>query len=208
MKEDNYHDLQYHMEDVEDEQDNQETLKSGWKFELFDLVKTFVICFVSIFLITTYLIKPVTIHGKSMYPTLKDKDVGAINVISRKVFDVERFDVVVAYRDGMDWVKRIIGLPGDRVYAKDDVVYVNGKRIEEPYLNNDYVNKIRARGDKFTQDFDEVILGEDEYFLMGDNRIISKDSRDIGPFLGKSIVGKDVYVVYPFNDMKIIRNGE
>lgn len=64
MKEDNYHDLQYHMEDVEDEQDNQETLKSGWKFELFDLVKTFVICFVSIFLITTYLIKPVTIHGK------------------------------------------------------------------------------------------------------------------------------------------------
>lgn len=208
MKEDNYHDLQYHMEDVEDEQDNQETLKSGWKFELFDLVKTFVICFVSIFLITTYLIKPVTIHGKSMYPTLKDKDVGAINVISRKVFDVERFDVVVAYRDGMDWVKRVIGLPGDRVYAKDDVVYVNGKPIEEPYLNNDYVNKIRARGDKFTQDFDEVILGEDEYFLMGDNRIISKDSRDIGPFLGKSIVGKDVYVVYPFNDMKIIRNGE
>lgn len=208
MKEDNYHDLQYHMEDVEDEQDNQETLKSGWKFELFDLVKTFMICFVSIFLITTYLIKPVTIHGKSMYPTLKDKDVGAINVISRKVFDVERFDVVVAYRDGMDWVKRVIGLPGDRVYAKDDVVYVNGKPIEEPYLNNDYVNKIRARGDKFTQDFDEVILGEDEYFLMGDNRIISKDSRDIGPFLGKSIVGKDVYVVYPFNDMKIIRKGE
>lgn len=208
MKEDNYHDLQYHMEDVEDEQDNQETLKSGWKFELFDLVKTFMICFVSIFLITTYLIKPVTIHGKSMYPTLKDKDVGAINVISRKVFDVERFDVVVAYRDGMDWVKRVIGLPGDRVYAKDDVVYVNGKPIEEPYLNNDYVNKIRARGDKFTQDFDEVILGEDEYFLMGDNRIISKDSRDIGPFLGKSIVGKDVYVVYPFNDMKIIRNDE
>lgn len=208
MKEDNYHDLQYHMEDVEDEQDNQETLKSGWKFELFDLVKTFMICFVSIFLITTYLIKPVTIHGKSMYPTLKDKDVGAINVISRKVFNVERFDVVVAYRDGMDWVKRVIGLPGDRVYAKDDVVYVNGKPIEEPYLNNDYVNKIRARGDKFTQDFDEVILGEDEYFLMGDNRIISKDSRDIGPFLGKSIVGKDVYVVYPFNDMKIIRNGE
>lgn len=208
MKEDNYHDLQYHMEDVEDEQDNQETLKSGWKFELFDLAKTFMICFVSIFLITTYLIKPVTIHGKSMYPTLKDKDVGAINVISRKVFNVERFDVVVAYRDGMDWVKRVIGLPGDRVYAKDDVVYVNGKPIEEPYLNNDYVNKIRARGDKFTQDFDEVILGEDEYFLMGDNRIISKDSRDIGPFLGKSIVGKDVYVVYPFNDMKIIRNGE
>lgn len=143
-----------------------------------------------------------------MYPTLKDKDVGAINVISRKVFDVERFDVVVAYRDGMDWVKRVIGLPGDRVYAKDDVVYVNGKSIEEPYLNNDYVNKIRARGDKFTQDFDEVILEEDEYFLMGDNRIISKDSRDIGPFLGKSIIGKDVYVVYPFNDMKIIRNGE
>lgn len=208
MKEDNYHDLQYHIEDVEDEQVDLKPLKSGWKFEVLDLFKTFVICFVSIFLITTYLIKPVTVHGKSMYPTLKDKDVGAINVIFRKLFDVKRFDVVVAYRDGMDWVKRIIGLPGDRVYAKDDVVYVNGKPIEEPYLNNDYANKIRARGDKFTQDFDEVILGEDEYFLMGDNRIISKDSRDIGPFLGKSIVGKDVYVIYPFNDMKIVENGE
>lgn len=183
--------------------------KSGWKYELFDLARTFIICFIAVFLITTFLVKPVRVDGKSMYPTLHDEDIGIMNIISRKISGVNRFDVVIVYNENLheDWVKRVIGLPGDSIYAKDDVVYVNGKAIEEPYLDNDHANAIRARGDHFTNDFEEVILGEDEYFLMGDNRINSSDSRVVGPFKGEDIVGKDVYVLYPFNNMQIVGNG-
>lgn len=183
--------------------------KTGWKYELFDLARTFVICFIAVWLVTTFIVKPVKVDGKSMYPTLMDEDIGIMNIISKKIGGVDRYDVVIVKNEKMheDWVKRVIGLPGDSIYAKDDVVYVNGKPLDEPYLDNDHANAVRKRGDHFTNDFDEVILGDDEYFLMGDNRINSSDSRVVGPFKGKDIIGKDVYVVFPFDRMKIVGNG-
>lgn len=183
--------------------------KTGWKYELLDLAKTFVICFIAVFLFTHYLFKPVHVDGRSMQPTLEDNDLGFINIISRKLNGFERYDVVVVNNKEFkeDWVKRVIGLPGDSVYAKDDVVYVNGKPIEEPYLDNEIADSYHSRGELFTLDFDEVILGEDEYFLMGDNRRNSTDSRVVGPFKKEDIVGKDVYVIFPFGNMKIVGNG-
>ena len=183
--------------------------KTGWKYELLDLVKTFIICFIAVFLISHYIISPVQVDGSSMKPTLQDNDLGLMNIMNRKMSGVKRYDVVIVYNEQYDedWVKRVIGLPGDSIYAKDDVVYVNGKAIEEPYLDTDYANAFRESGNHFTQDFDIVELGEDEYFLMGDNRIDSTDSRVVGAFKGKDIIGKDVYVFYPFNHMKIVGNG-
>ncbi|MCR0153794.1 signal peptidase I, partial [[Clostridium] innocuum] len=110
--------------------------KKGLKYELLDLVKTFVICFVCIFLLTNFVVKPVRVDGRSMDPTLEDGEIGLMNVFSAKFQDIERFDVVVVYNEEKkeNWVKRVIGLPGDTIYAKDDVVYVNGMPIEEPYL--------------------------------------------------------------------------
>lgn len=207
------------MEDMNREQDvlqdnkKQETpkkeKKTGWKYELFDLARTFVICFILVWLISHFLVRPVRVDGESMKPTLMDEELGLMNIISLKTGGIDRYDVVVVNNKqaNEDWVKRVIGLPGDRLYAKDDVVYVNGKAIEEPYLDTDYANAIRARGEIFTKDFEEVILDEDEYFLMGDNRLLSHDSRAVGPFKGEDIIGKDVYVFYPFNEMKIVGNG-
>ena len=174
--------------------------KQGIKYEILDLLKTFIICFIAVFLLTTFVVKPVRVDGRSMYPTLEDGEVGLMNVFSAKFTDIDRFDVVVAYNEesGENWVKRVIGLPGDTVYAKDDVVYVNGLPIEEPYLDTDYVNQIRERGDYFTQDFDKITLGEDEYFLMGDNRVVSYDSRRVGPFKRDDIKGKGIFILYPF----------
>ena len=106
-----------------------------------------------------------------------------------------------------NWVKRVIGLPGDTIYAKDDVVYVNGMPIEEPYLDNAYANQIRRHGNNFTEDFPKRTLKDNEYFLMGDNRIVSYDSRRVGPFKREDIRGKDVYVLFPFNKIKMVRNG-
>ena len=109
--------------DVENRSDKK---KQGIKYELLDLLKTFIICFIAVFLLTTFVVKPVRVDGRSMYPTLEDGEVGLMNVFSAKFTDIDRFDVVVAYNEesGENWVKRVIGLPGDTVYAKDDVVYV------------------------------------------------------------------------------------
>ena len=191
--------------DVENRSDKK---KQGIKYELLDLLKTFIICFIAVFLLTTFVVKPVRVDGRSMYPTLEDGEVGLMKVFSAKFTDIDRFDVVVAYNEesGENWVKRVIGLPGDTVYAKDDVVYVNGLPIEEPYLDTDYVNQIRERGDYFTQDFDKITLGEDEYFLMGDNRVVSYDSRRVGPFKRDDIKGKGIFILYPFDKIKMIGN--
>lgn len=180
--------------------------KTGLKYELLDLLKTFIICFVCVFVITTFLAKPVRVDGRSMYPTLEDGEIGIMNVFSAKFQDIDRFDVVVVYNEEKkeNWVKRVIGLPGDTIYAKNDVVYVNGMAIDEPYLNSTYVKQIQNRGDMFTGDFDKVTLGDDEYFLMGDNRIVSHDSRKVGPFKREDIKGKGVMVIFPFTKIKLV----
>ena len=136
-----------------------------------------------------------------MDPTLEDGEIGLMNVFSAKFQDIERFDVVVVYNEEKkeNWVKRVIGLPGDTIYAKDDVVYVNGMPIEEPYLDNDYADSIRLTENyKFTEDFDELQLGEDEYYLMGDNRYASKDSREMGAFKRGDIKAVDFFISVGF----------
>lgn len=181
----------------------------GWKYEVIDLAKTFIVCLVVVLLLTKFVVHPVQVDGKSMYPTLEDRDIGVMNVFSAKFMGINRYDVVVVYNEEKDenWVKRVIGMPGDSIYAKDDVVYVNDQPIQEPYLDSEYVDSFRRDGLPFTQDFDKVIIPEEHYFLMGDNRPISYDSRYVGPFQKDEIRGKDVYVAYPFNHIKIVGNG-
>lgn len=183
----------------------------GWKYEIFDLVRTFLICFVVVMLISNFVVKPVHVDGDSMHPTLNDGEIGLINIFSVQQQGIERQDVVVAkhedYNGKEDWVKRVIGLPNDTVYAKNDVIYINDKALAEPYLDNEYANNIRKQGRVFTEDFDKVTLQDDEYFLMGDNRVVSFDSRKVGAFKEKDIIGKDAYIIFPFGDMKMVRNG-
>lgn len=182
--------------------------KSRFVYELLDLLKTFLICFVIVFLFTQFLLKPVHVDGDSMYPTLKDEEVGFVNIFSAKHLGIHRFDVVVVHHEETDdnWVKRVIGLPHDTIYAKDDVLYINGEPQEESYLNTSYVKSIRAQGRKFTEDFGPITLKDDEYFVMGDNRVVSHDSRAVGPFHKEDIIGKNAYILYPFNEMKIVNN--
>ncbi|MEG0273999.1 signal peptidase I [Amedibacillus sp. YH-ame10] len=186
--------------------------KEGIAYEIWDLFKTFVICAVFVFLLTTFVVKPVQVEGVSMTPTLENKQIGVMNVIDVKIHGINRFDVVVVSDDkitgGDNWVKRVIGLPGDSIYAKDDVVYVNGQAIDEPYLDTKYVDNFKNKiNPVFTGDFEKITLKEGEYFLMGDNRPYSHDSRAVGPFLEGDFKGKDVYVLYPFTEMHIVRNG-
>lgn len=175
--------------------------------ELLDLAKIFLICFVIVFLLTHYVAKPIRVEGSSMYPTLKDGELGITNVFGVKFQQVSRFDVVIIFNEerGEHWVKRVIGLPGDTLESKNDVLKINGKVVDQFFLNQDYVKDMQKEG-QFTSDFGPVTLGDDEYWLMGDNRIRSEDSRIHGPFKESELVGKDVLIIFPFDEFQYVHN--
>ena len=156
--------------------------------------------------VCTKIVVPVKIQGDSMYPTLHDKDTLIVNKLYLNRSDIKRFDIVVLKSDKLnqDIIKRVIGLPGDNIVFKDDKLYINGKFIEEPYLD-DLKNSERWKRNgnfaKLTQDFTLESLPatntkkvpENMLFVMGDNRIDSKDSRYFGFISVDKVIGKMIY---------------
>lgn len=178
--------------------DSKETLGKVIASNLFSLLKIFLLCLVAVYGTFNYLVKPTWIYGVSMYPTLKDGAFVASNAFVGHFMDVHRQDIVIAYDSKFApvvIVKRVIGLPGETIYAKNDVVYINGEPLDEPYLNSDYARTFRELQGSFTADFGPVTLGEDEYFLMGDNRVKSEDSRVRGPIKRDAIKACGTFVI-------------
>ncbi|MGL5979012.1 MAG: signal peptidase I [Erysipelotrichaceae bacterium] len=190
--------------------DNNNQTKPTFAQELWDYIKIIFISLISVYLITNFIAKPIRVDGESMYPTLKDNEAGISNVIGVLLNQIDRFDVVIVYEEhtGNYWVKRIVGLPGETVSYKDEQLYINGKAVDEPFLDTAYVADTIASKGYFTQDFTEITLGSDEYFLLGDNRPNSSDSRYRGAFHRDDIVAKDVLIVYPFSEIGIVSNGK
>lgn len=145
----------------------------------------YIIIVVVVVLIRTFIITPVRVEGSSMKETLSNGDV----LLLYKLGKYNRYDVVVLNElaDDEIIIKRIIGMPNETVEIKDNKIYVNDEAIEDKY----------AYGE--TSDFDKIKLGADEYFLLGDNRLISKDSRYFGAINKKDIMGKTIFRIYPFN---------
>lgn len=200
--------------------------------DILDFVKVFVISAIVILLFVNFVAHPVRVDGKSMYPTLKDGEFGFTNVGGVLLNGVERGDIVVVTMEEegqkTHWVKRVIGLPGDTVSCVNDVVYINGKVLDETkYIDPDYRqscidnikdhyfnkvpnsdlgdNKRNYNPDVEDQyvDFKEVTLGDDEYFVMGDNRPFSKDSRYVGPVKKSQIFAKKMLVLLPISDIGV-----
>lgn len=124
-----------------------------------------------------------------MYPNLKDGQTGISFVIS-KYFGIDRFEIVIVKTENKDIVKRVIGLPNEKIEYREDKLYVNGELIEQDF---DFVKD-------GTEDF-SIELKDDEYFVLGDNRIVSRDSRDIGPINKSKIVSLHVFVITPFKEL-------
>ena len=186
--------------------------------DILGFVKVFVVSAIVILLFVNFVAHPVRVDGKSMYPTLKDGEFGFTNVGGVLLNGVERGDIVVVTmeEDGQKthWVKRVIGLPGDTVTCVNDVVFINGKVLDETqYIDPDYrqscvdkfgyFNKVPNEDNTDVKDFDEVKLDNDEYFVMGDNRPYSKDSRYVGPVKKSQLFAKNMLVLLPFSDMGV-----
>jgi signal peptidase I len=142
-----------------------------------------------------------------MYPTLKDKQIGFSNIISLKIAGANRFDVVIVYVPQQDeyLVKRVIGLPGETISYRKDQLFINGFPMDEEFLDKEYVAEVKSKiKGNFTSDFAEFTLADDEYFLMGDNRPFSSDSRRFGPFKLKNIISKDAYIIFPLDQIHFI----
>lgn len=130
-------------------------------------------------------------------------------VLMEKFSKVKRFDVVVFQQpDGTIYIKRVIGLPGDEVRYEDDQLFINGKKVTESFLSNN--RRSDHQVSPYTTDFQltELIgkkqLPKNEYFVLGDNRRVSKDSRSFGTVQNKDILGKAQFVYYPLTHIKMI----
>ena len=175
------------------------TKRESFLLETVDLLRIVIIIVVLVYLIPIFVVRPETVSGRSMLPTLEDGDRGLTNIFSPLIFGIHRFDVVavVEPESGDQWVKRVIGLPGETVAYRSGVLYINGQAVEESFLNDEYINGTGRTRSNFTNDMAEVTLGDNEYFLVGDNRPDSYDSRARGPFQRSDIIGKHFYAFYP-----------
>ena len=186
--------------------------------DILGFIKVFVVSAIVILLFVNFVAHPVRVDGRSMYPTLKDGEFGFTNVGGVSLNGVERGDIVVVTMEEegqkTHWVKRVIGLPGDTVSCVNDVVYINGKVLDETkYIAPDYrqslvdkfgyFNKVPNADNTNVEDFEEVKLGDDEYYVMGDNRPYSKDSRYVGPVKKSQIFAKKMLVLLPISDIGV-----
>lgn len=166
-----------------------------------EIIKSFLIFAILLILFTkiipTYVVSGTIVDGESMQNTLQPKQVLVISKFSYQVNEPKRFDIVTLQPFGLDdesqFIKRIIGLPGETIQIKDEQIYINGKVLKENFGKEP--TKVQGIAKN------PVMLGKDEYFVMGDNRNESGDSREefIGPIKRELILGKAVLRVFPFN---------
>lgn len=178
--------------------------KSKTKEELKSWFVTLIIAFGIVLVVRTFLFAPYSVDGASMEPTLHDHEKIFVNKFS-SVNSVTRGDIVIIEGPEENYVKRVIGLPGDIVEMKNDQLTINGKMIDESYLS--YNRKTaKQMGTLLTGDFGPVTVPAKEYFVMGDNRLVSMDSRNgLGLIKKDTIVGKSEFVFYPFSDFRTVK---
>lgn len=171
---------------------------------LLEWSKVIVIALALAFLVRTFLFTPIVVDGPSMQPTLYDRDQMIVNKFIYRFKEPNRFDIVVFHATSQkDFIKRIIGLPGEHIMMKDNELYVDGEKVEETFSGSE---------ENLTYDFKlEDLPGGHEtipdgfVFVLGDNRTNSTDSRTIGLIPIKDIIGKTNLIYWPFDRLQLIR---
>ena len=158
--------------------------------KIFKELYPYLIIIVCVVIFRSFIATPILVKGRSMYNTLSGNELMLLNKLAK----IDRFDIVVVNNIEEDYIiKRVIAMPKEKIKCQDGVIYVNNKKINDKF----------AYGQ--TEDFSEVTLKDNEYFVMGDNREISKDSRIIGPVTKKEIKGTTKFVMYPFNKIGFVK---
>lgn len=175
-----------------------------WLFFL-DIAQTFIITGAVFFFITYFFFRPFQVSGDSMYSNFKDKEYILTNLISLRFNEPKRGDVIVfrsPTEPAKDFIKRIIGIPGDQISLKAGKIYINAKILSEPYIDHG----IRTIGGAFMHEAEQKTVPEGHYFVLGDNRNDSSDSRTWGFISRESIKGISIFVYWPLNEVQVIKN--
>lgn len=166
-----------------------------------DLVETVVISLSLFLVVYLFLMQPHQVNGQSMVPNFQSGEYVLTDKVSYKIGEPQRGDVIVFHAPasancpkgtGCDFIKRVLGLPGETVEVKENHIHVNGQVIEESYIPDEFET---LAGDYTNNRV--ITLGEDEYFVCGDNRPYSSDSRSWGPIQKTDIVGKAFFRYWP-----------
>lgn len=169
------------------------------KEKVIDFIKeisVYVIIILIIILLKMYVISPIRVNGTSMDPTLENGDIMILNKIRYRITKINRFDIVVIkYKDEL-LIKRVIGLPGEKIKYVNNTLYVNGKKLDEEF-DKTYTYNFSLK------EIGSTTVPDDSYFVLGDNREVSKDSRSIGFIDRENIVGKSSLTLFPFNRLGI-----
>ena len=176
------------------------------KKEMFKELVPYIIIIVFVVLIRTFIMTPVDVSGESMYPTLHNKDIMLLYKLRLKTVGIKRFDIVVIDTDEGKLIKRVIALPGEKIQYKIEDngssrvahLLINGEEIEEKFITDTArINTCKYDNTDICEG--EITVPEGEYYVMGDNRGVSKDSRMIGTISKKDIKGITSFAILPFN---------
>lgn len=175
------------------------------KKDWFDWLKTLLFAFGIAFIIRIFIISPIIVDGPSMLPTLHDRDQIMVNKFTYHFSEPERFDIVVFHApDERDFIKRVIGLPGEHVMIENNELHINGEIIKEPFIekNNIYTNNFRL--EMLPGQYETIPAGY--VLVLGDNRNNSTDSRTIGLVPIDEIVGKAAFIYWPIDRVQILND--
>lgn len=178
------------------------------KNEWFDWIKALLIAFALALIVKIFLVSPIIVDGPSMLPTLHDRDRMIVNKLIYRINEPKRYDIVVFHAtEQKDFIKRVIGLPGEHISVKDNTLYIDDEKIEEAFLTDqDELDQI------LTNDFrlemlpgEHKVIPEDYVLVLGDNRDNSTDSRALGLISIDEIVGKASVIYWPYNRVKVLK---
>lgn len=186
-------------EEPETPEQQEKEAKKKVRRGILEFVIYLVILAACVFVVPRYVMHRTVVSGDSMESTLHNGESLLVSKISYEVGDPDRFDIIVFYPKGRDdskklseeefYVKRIIGLPGETIQIVGEDILIDGKKLEENYGKDPIDDPGIAE--------EPITLGEDEYFVLGDNREVSYDSRDIGPVRRENIESKVIFRIWP-----------
>lgn len=197
--------------------DSMENIKPTMKSEAWEWTKALVIAAGIVLIIRWFLFTPTVVSGSSMEPNFSSQERIIVNKIVYSWDEPERGEVIVFHApEEKDYIKRVIALPGDSIMVRQDQVYVNGELIAEPYIQ-EQVDETRRNGTSYNRyknfrvtdlGIEPAVVPEGHYFVMGDNRSGSRDSRDpsIGFVPSDQIVGRADLIFWPFSEIRWIHH--
>lgn len=168
------------------------------KNEWLEWIKAIIFAILFALFLWTFVFATSIVEGESMEPTLKNGERVIINKLIYFIGEPDRDDIVIIQHPLKNYVKRVIGLPGETIRMKDHILFIDDKQFDQPFLTEESKNR--------TGNFGPVTIPENTYFVMGDHRAISKDSRNgLGFIAEEDIIGRSEFIIYPFSEWSLTR---